>query len=314
MGQYSNGAVIFYDESAVATNLGGITNIDFPTNVEIISDDGGSIYDETLSITNFAPVASITTKSIKTVLETIALDGQCVQPAPELVTQVDVISRRLKTCQDTLSGTPHFRYRVTQGLLKLGSLSADRGQDAAISFMIDTLTDGTNAPVAETDGVAMPSPLLTQQYTLGVCKLGGVVFSEIEGISIDFGVQITDKTPALASIWPDSVGVLKVRPVLSLRGRDLSRVKAAMIPLAGKAGTHLNSVIQLVKRQNAGSFETIPGTTHISLTLNGLIVPENLMSGSGNARATNALRMATSYDGSSVPIVSNLSAAYDSTP
>lgn len=313
-GQYSNGVVIFYDESAVATNLGGITNIDIPTNAEIVSDDGGGIYDQSLSITNYAPVANVTTKSIKTVLQQIALDGQCVLPSPEPVTRVDVIGRALKTCQESLSENPNIRYRVDRGLLRLNALTADRGQDVTLSFILDTLTDGTNEPVGITDGVAMPASVVAEQYTLGLCRIGNVLMPEIEGISIDFQVTTTEKTPQLASIWPDSIGVIKVRPMLSFRGRDLSRVKATLLEQAGTAGTHVNTIIQLVKRKNNGSFELAASGLHIALTMNGLIVPENLMSASGTSRATNTIKMQCSFDGTNVPLVGNLSANYDTTP
>src|SRR5690606_31801702 len=142
------------------------------------------------------------TKNIAAILDIIGLTGQCVG-ADKTITVVDILSRKLETCKDPLSGTPHLRDRVTTGLLRLGSLSASRGADATITTILDTFTDGNNAPVGRTDGVAQVSPIISTRFTLGKCKIAGVTFTEIDDVSVDFAVSITDKSPALGSIYPD---------------------------------------------------------------------------------------------------------------
>lgn len=314
MGRYTSGAVQIHTvTSGSAIKIGGITNLAIPTNAETISDDSGSLYDEVRSLASHAPVPSFTTKSIAAVLDQIGIAGQCIDVDGSHL-GVYLFGRKLGMCDDPVAGSDHIQWLLSAGLMKLGTLTANRGTDAEISVMIEALTDGTNAPVRETDGVALPTPLISQQFTLGVCKVGGVVFSEIQGVSIDFGVGITEKLPALASVWPNSVGVQKVRPVLTLRGRDLSQIKAAAIPVLGAAATHVNTTIQLVKRLNAGTFESAGSTVHITLTMAGMITPQSLISASGQSEGEHEIRIEGVHDGTNVPILIDTTSAYDSTP
>ena len=314
MGQYAGGLITFTDQSNVDTNMGAITNVGIDPNIDVVSDDGGEIYDESLSLTGYAPVANFSTKTLDVLFGAIGLQGECVGPSPALVKQVDVIVRRLKTCKDALSGTPHIRYRNPLGLLRLNGLSMDRGGDAVASAILDMLTDGSNAPLAVTDGVALPTPRLTRQFTLGKALIAGVLFDDIDGADVSFNVTTTSKEPAMGDITPDEIGVLKVRPVLTLRSRDLTRIKAGLIELTGKAGTHLNCLLQLIRRKNSGIFEDFADPVHINITLNGLVVPDSILNASGQSRATNSIKMMTSFDGTNAPIVFDLAATYDSSP
>src|SRR5690606_4215397 len=312
MSEYTIGAMSLTDDSAQTIHF-NLTNVGFPTNAEVTDDEAGDLYSSSQSLVNFSPVATITTKNIATILDNIGLNGQCVG-ADKTITVADILSRRLETCKSPLTATPHIRDRVTTGLLRLGSLSASRGVDATITAMLDTFTDGNNAPVARTVGVAQVTPIISTRFTLGLCKIAGVGFSEIEDVTLDFNVSITDKSPALGSVWADSAGVLTVRPVLTLRGRDLSRVATSLIELGANAATHANTLIQLIKRQNAASFVDFGTQEHIALTIAGLAVPEMLTSASANGRATNAIRLPAYFDGTNAPVVFDTTSVYDDTP
>jgi hypothetical protein len=313
MPEYTGGSLTVVETGPVTTHL-GLNNVDYPTNAEVSGNDSGSLYEEFQAVTGFAPVANFTTKSIAELIGMIGLNGQCVG-ATKAITQVDVVSRKLETCQTALGATPHMRDRVTTGLLRLGTLNADRGQDATISGILDTFTDGTNAPVARTDGVAMPTPLTVERFTLGLCAIAGVTYPEVEGVSLDFNVAISEKTPALGAIWPESAGVLTVRPVLTLRGRDLAKVTTALLAFTSNEAAHANTVFQLIRRKNAGAFESFASAVHMRFTMAGLIVPENLVSASANQRATHSIRLAGALDASSnAPVLFNLAIAYDTTP
>lgn len=316
MGEYAAGVIRIYDNTTptpLQTVIGALVSQDVSANAELTADDGGSLYDKSLSITQLAPTASLSSKAIAAILGIIGLDGQCVG-AGQLVTRVDVIARALKDCKTTLSGTPHYQLACQAGLLRLGSLTANRGEDATITVLLDALTDGTNAPLVETDGVAMPSNILAAQYTLGVCSIGGVTFDDIDGVSIDFGVNTSGKTPALASIYPDTIGVESVRPKLTLRGRSINKMKAAAIPLTGKAAAHANTKVQLVKRANQGAFVANGTAQHITLTFYGMVVPDQVLSASGKNRASNSLMLQAADDGTNAPIVISTSATYNPTP
>lgn len=313
MPEYTVGALTIRERVGPVSNHIGLTNIDFPTNIDVSGNDSGSLYEEFQSVTNYAPVANGTSKAIKELIDLVGLNGQCIGAALTL-DQLDVISRKMETCQTALGATPHIRDRVTTGLIRLGTLTADRNQDATLSFMVDCLTDGTNAPVARTDGVAMPSPLTVERFTVGQLKIGGVVQPDVEGWSLDFGVNISEKTPALGFVWPDAVGITTVRPVLTLRGRDLSKVTTALLAFSANGATHANTLLQLIKRQSGGAFVSFATAEHIAITCAGLIVPENLVSAAANQRATNTLRIPLHYDGTNAPVLFNTAIAYDTTP
>lgn len=312
MGEYTIGAVEIFNAVPAGTAM-NLTSLDFPTGAEVSGDGAGELYSMQQSLTGFSPVANFTTKNIAALLGFIGLNGQCVGSG-KAVTQVDLYERKLETCKDPLTATPHLRRRVTTGLLRLGSLSASRGQDATLSAVLDTFTDGTNAPVAVTDGVALPASIVSTRFTLGVCKIAGVQFTEIDSVELSFNVSITDKSPALGAIWPDSAGVLTVRPVLTLRGRDLSKVETAAIALGANAATHANTVIQLIQRENAASFYNFAGSSHITLTLDGMAVPSNLASSSAGSRSTNEVILAARDDGANAPVVITTGTTYTVSP
>lgn len=311
--EYTVGCLSVVETGPVTTHL-GLTNISFPTNAEVSGNDSGSLYEEFQAVTGFAPVANGTTKCISELLGMIGLNGTCVG-AIHPVTQVDVISRKLETCQAALGATPHMRDRVTAGLLRLGTLNADRAQDATLSFTLDCLTpDGTNAPVARTDGVAMPTPIVAERFTLGLCAIGGVTFPDVEGVSIEYNVATSEKLPALGAIWPDSIGVLTVRPVIVLRGRNLSKVTAALLAFTATQATHANTTIQLIRRLSAGAFHPFGNAVHIEITAAGLIVPDDLVNASANQKATHTIRIPCHYDGTNAPLLTVLNSTYDTTP
>lgn len=312
MPEYTVGCLTVVETGPTTTHL-GLTNVDYPTNAEVSGNDSGSLYEEFYAVTGFAPVATLTSKAVTELIGMIGLNGVCVG-AGKPVTQVDVISRKMETCQTSLGSTPHLRDRCTAGLLRLGSLSASRGQDATITAILDTFTDGTNGPVARTDGVAMPTPLTVERLTLGQLAIAGVVYPEVESVSIEFGVSISEKTPALGFIWPESAGVLTVRPILTLQGRDLSKVTAALLAFTANQATHANTKIQLIRRANAGAFESFVSTVHTSITMAGLVVPDNLVSASANQRGTHTIRVMGHFDGTNAPILFNTAVAYDTTP
>lgn len=309
MPEYSNSVLSFFDDTGtpLETHV-KLTSVGIPTNSEASGDGSGGLYEESLSLTGFAPVVNWTSKAISQFLDFIPIDGQCVGSA-YAVTLVNIILRKLETCEAALGATPHMRYAVADGLLRLGSLTAERNADATISGILDTFTDGTNAPVAETDGVAMPTPLVTERYRLGLCKIAGIVFPDIEGISIEYNVSISEKTPAFGLIWPAQAGVLTVRPVLVLRGKDLSKVKTGLIELGATTALHADSLIQLIKLLDAGSYETFASSVHISMTIDGMALPDDLASSSGG-RAANEIRIPLKHDGTNLPIVTDTTAAY----
>ena len=306
MTQFAVDKATFRGPSAVNIQL---TGGNLPTNAEVTDDESGSLYAETQSLTYFGPTMNGTSKAIGALLNICPQNGQCIGAA-EQITHADIFERNLKTCQSSES---HLQHTCQKGLMRLQTLSAPRRSDATLSFLVDALADGANAPIAVATGVSLPT-VIVQRYRLGVCKIAGVTFTEIADVSIEFNVGITEKDPQLAEIFPQTVGVITVRPVLVLRGQDLSQFRTTLIELGANAATHANTLFQLRKLQDSGSYVDAATAEHIAITMAGLAVPDSLASGSGSSRATNELRLPTRYDGVNTPLLINTSATYNASP
>lgn len=310
--EYTIGCLSLYDIASAATHI-GMTNLGFPANSEVSDDGSGSLYAEQMCITGFAPVASATSKAISQVLAFIGINGQCVGAGLD-VTKVDFIHRRMENCDTSLGATPHIRDRVTKGLLRLGSLSVSGRDDATITTILDTLADGANAPVARTDGVALPTPIASERFAKGIALIAGVQFPKLDGWDLSFNVSIDEKLPGDASIWPETAAVLTVRPVLTIRHRDISLVTDALIAAGASEAAHADTLLQLVRRKNSGSFEDFGDSVHVAITLNGLLLPDDLASAAAQSKTTGTLQLPCSFDGTNAPVLINTAITYDSNP
>jgi len=294
--------------------LGGETSMEISTGTETISDDSGTTYDEVRSMVRQMPEIRLNSKALTSWLTYIGLAGYCISsdgshPGLRLYAQV------LNDCKSPPSAGTNLRYTVGKGLMILGQLQATRGQDATISLMVHALSDGTNAPLSGTyTGITLPTVSSNEQFTLGVCKVGNVTLSDLESMTIDFGVQITSKTPEMGSVWPESIAVRKIQPVATFTGFNPTILDNSSIPLAGKQATHAQTIIQLKKRSGYASFVADATAQHIRLTMNGMATITQALSGSGNAEANCVLRVEGVHDGTNVPILFNLANTYTATP
>jgi hypothetical protein len=311
MARYQSGAVQLHTtDTSSAINIGGVTDTGVETGTETITDESGAIYDEVISIARQDPVADWTSKAIGTILAWIGLAGQCIN-SDGSHPGLRLYGRVLGDCKAPPAATDNVRYTIKTGLMNLGVLTANRGQDASLSVMADALTDGTNAPLAiANSGITLPTPLLTQQYTLGVCKIANVTMSDLSGLALNFNNLKTTKTPAMGSIWPDSVATRKVQPFMALTGFVPRVLDDAYIPLLGKQGTHSNTIIQLKRRMGYSSFYPNPSTVHVRITMNGIAFVPRVFRGSGNSEATNEVRLVGIHDGTNVPVIIDVASTY----
>jgi hypothetical protein len=316
MSSYTSGGVVVLASDpltglALDATIGSIVSIDIPTNVESVSDDSGSIYDEGHAITHFEPIANVVSKSIFEVFSVIGVGGQCF--IDDTDPGVDIFGKKRGDCLTDVNTTDHSRYRIGNGLLTLGTLQASRGSDATIGFMVDGITDGTNAPLVITHGVALPATLIKGQWELAIGKIAGTVFKPTD-LTINFNVQKEKPRPLAPSIWNDRIAVSKVQPVVTARGIDPSQISAAGIDITGESATHVNTLFQLVKRQTGGSYVAAGTLEHIGITVAGLVVVTNPFSVSGQSDATVDIEIRTIHDGTNIPVLIDTTFAYDSTP
>lgn len=302
-------------------DIGGITSINIPPGIETQGDDSGLKYEQSRSITAIAPVPSFTTKSLRQVLSLLGADGFCYGPdaAGEVGPQntdgthpgLEIYGRKQVDCQVDSSGDA--KYTSGAGLLLLNGLSAERGQDVTLDVMSHCLSDvaGT-APLLHVYNATIPTTFVEEQFTLGHFMIAGIGINE-EGmsVSVDFGVDITDKLPALGDVYPKSVGVRTVRPTITVTARDPSLIQAAKLALTGADCTHANTVFQFRKREDRATLIAAGTSEHVTMTAYGFVVPDEMFSGSGNADASNSFQIRCMDDGTNSPIEFNHSTTYD---
>lgn len=312
MPRYTSGGVqIHTNDSSGAQNIGAITSMSIPENIETAGDDAGLLYEYARSVINHAPVPTFTTKHIALVLDLIGLGGQCINSNPPTTPGVRLYGRRQADCKNNPSASTNAMHTITDGLMILGSLSADRGQDATISVEIHAITDGTNAPVVSVYNQALPT-FAHAQYTLGESMIAGIRVPETAGVSIEFGLAISDKSPAFGSVWPDTVAARKVLPKIRPRGFDLAQIASGSLDPEGFSCTHANTIIQLIKRANKGKFVAAGTSEHIAISFDGLGTVGTRMDASGNADATQEVMIEPQHDGTNVPILWDTTSVYDS--
>jgi hypothetical protein len=305
MARYQSGAATY------STNLGGITDLNVNLGTETASDDSGAIYDETRSIVRQYPTIELTTKAIAGSINLWGIPGTCIDGTPPLICYGNVLG----DCKSPPLSTDNAKFTVNVGHIRIGSLSAARGEDATLTWMVDALTDGTNEPIApDYAGNTLPTSLATGQWTLGAIKIGALVLSDIASITLDFGVQMTSKTPMLGSVWPDSIAVRKVQPTLTIQVFDIRFWESAVIPTLGLAATHANTLIQLKKRANLTTFVADNVETHVSFTMGGIITVTQPFAGSSNGEASGTIVVQGVHDGTNVPVIADTTAPYDPTP
>lgn len=315
MASYSSGGVVVaatdpLTAGALAATIGSITSVNIPQNVEAVPDDSGSIYDEGMAVTTHMPVAQVTTKSIAELLDVVGVAGQCFIIG--VGSGVSVFGKNRGDCLNDVNATDHTRYRFRNGLLRLGTLTAARGSDATISFTVDGITDGTNAPMDIDHDQALPATLVKEQFEIGICKVGNVQFRP-ESVSIDFGQQEQKPKSLAPVVWPERIAVRKVQPVVTLTGIDPQIIGSAGINTYGSA-THANTTIQLVKRLSGGTYVASASLLHVVFTIAGLVIVDDPFSASGQDDATTSLRIRAIHDGTNVPILYDTTSAFTVSP
>ena len=327
MPRYTSGGVRFHVTNLTpiggllgqAIDIGGITSINIPAGIETQGDDSGLKYEQSRSITSIAPEPTFTSKSLRQVLSIMGVDGFCYglvsagvgpQNVDGLHPGLEIYGGEITNCQAGVVGDA--KYTSDAGLLILDGLSADRAQDVTVDVRAHALSARGGAPITTDYAATLATTFDEEQFTLGHFMVAGIPFNEEGmGISVDFGITPDDKLPALGDVYPYSVGVRMVKPIITVSARDPSLVQAAKLALTGTGCTHANTIFQFRKRLDRASLVPIATAQHVTMTAYGFVVPDEMFSGSGNADATNSFQIHCMDDGTNRPIEFNHSSVYD---
>ena len=284
--------------------IGALTSTGHSLNNETTGDDSGGIYDEARSLISQMPEPTYTTKSVAAMLQLIGLTGLCFS-SDGTRAGVQLYGQVVRDCQNNPASTANLRYTVPKGLIVPQQLTVDRQGDATLSFMVHALTDGTNAPFSGVySSVTLPTTLVSEKFGIGAMRVGDVLWREPRGWTLDFGIETDEKLPAVGGIWPETIGVRKCRPRLTINSRDPSLLDdATAVPLTGGLAVHTDTMIQLKKRQRGGAYYDDADLEHFAMTLDGMVLVNDPFSSSGDAVAEMSAEMFATYDGTNAPVV-----------
>lgn len=288
-----------------STTLGGISQQNISLGTEVRGEPrSGELYTRQQAMVAQAPRAGFTTDHIAAGLNLCGGSGLSISDlANGLILHLQKMGKT-----GPLSGSVHRKYTLVDGVMVPTTLSVSHGGDATLGFDMAATYDGDNDPVQIADDQALPTQsTVVQTFTLGPITIGAVTIDNLKSLEINFGLQVVTEG-ADGDIHPTEVGVVAVQPIITLRGIDPEWLKAANIPLTGKATTHANTAIYLRKRTATG-FVADATEEHIKFTADGLAYVDDAMSASGMDSAETSLILMPEYDGSNAPIVINTTSA-----
>ncbi|MEN1680783.1 MAG: hypothetical protein AAGJ46_14435 [Planctomycetota bacterium] len=323
MGEYANHSVVIHTvDTGSAVALGGIGSTSANPNNQTVSDQGGQLHDTLRALAKQEPTQEFSTTSVATALAAVSPDGVCIN-SDGTHPGVGVFFEQKQQCGGAVVGaSDHAQFLYDMGLLTPQTLSASgRDADVTLSMMVDALTDGTNEPVQRDWAATLPTGVDTSQFVLGAAKCRNLLLTDIRSLNIDFGIEKTEKRPQLGGVWPETVGVLKARPSATLTAKEIKYLRdtttsddASRYPMNGDVAEHADTIFYFKKRKNRAAFEDDAETVHFSITMAGLLVPENLFNASGTATGDSSWKIETVNDGTNNPLIVTTDIAYNPAP
>lgn len=299
-------AVVLNDTADIT--IGGIESINIKSQIEHQAEaTSGEVYPRHQAIMAVKPIADFSSYCIADCLDAIPITGKSISA---MATGLDLHAYKHEHGAGRAGTLSHRKYTIGDGMIIPSRISADHRGDALMTCNVLTTWDGTNDPVVITDLQTVPTQGDDdQRFTIGKCTIGSVLISDIRSWELDFGVNAVTEG-ADSDLYDTHVSIVDCKPVLTLRGIDIEWLKAASIPLVGKAATHLTTTVYLRKRlQTSAGFVANATAEHISMTMDGLAWIDELYASRGKGPTECSLKLAARFDGTNAPIVIDTTAA-----
>lgn len=294
------------DTAAVV--LPGIATQNIRTGTEYLAEPtSGSVYPEHVAITGQKPGADFSSMCVGTCLSEIGLVGLNIG---DLVTGLELFAyAHAETGRAT--GAVHRKYSVADGLVIPRRVTCEHRGDAQVFYeVLPISSNGIAEPlaIADTSNVVAAEDDL-QRHTIGKTTIAGILLGDIHSWELDFGI-VAETQGGDSDIYDTMVSIVECKPVLTLKGVDVEWLKSTNIPLAGKSGTHVNTITYLRKRlQTAAGFVADGTAEHVKFTLCGLAWVDEVFAKSGKDPATCTVKFAAKFDGTNAPVVINTASA-----
>ena len=298
-----------YLNDAAPVTLPGIATQNIRTGTEYAAEaTSGSLYPEHIAINGQKPGADFSSVCIAACLSEVGIAGLNIG---DLATGLELFAYKHDVA-GRASGAVHRKYSVADGLLIPRRVTCDNQGDAQVFYEVFPISaNGTTEPLIITDTSAVVAAEDdAQRHTIGKTTISGILLGDITSWELDFGIKVQAQATD-SDIYDTIVTIMEVKPVLTLKGVDIEWLKSTNIPLAGKSGTHVNTITYLRKRlQTAAGFVADGTAEHVKFTLAGLAFIEDVFTKSGNTGGAECtVKVAAKFDGTNLPVVINTASA-----
>ena len=223
----------------------------------------GDIDPSYVAFESFAPMFSGSTDKLKTMLANVGINGYIPTNNGVAVyfRQVDLTTGLRK------SGANHDSATFASSLIVPRSLRVTQGeQGAKLNFdIIGVNAAGTTNPVVYATGIALPALAgVSELFTMGPIKIGGVNYEGMQSYEIDFGIKLAVKS-GTGNVYPQIVYIEERRPKITIKTDDSSLLNALTV-----TGTSLaaGTTVLYLRSFAASGIRTADGTAaHISFTM-----------------------------------------------
>lgn len=297
---------IHSDADGAETVLRGIQRSSFGLNPQFSADStSGEVYNRWSALVAQAPAGAFSTYALVQALDLIPLTGKLI--ASSVNYGAKMILQKQAQGGTIASGSVHRTYTVQDGVIVLGTLDAPHQGDATLSLRVVPAAVGANDPMTIGDTqAALTITAEDARFTVGKVTVGGVLLTQVTGISIDFGVVVSADS-ADSDIWPSFVSVVACNPVIRINGIDpvwLSATGGAKIEIDGTTvGTQANTTIYLKKRLIGSTFVADNVAQHIKINAAGAVSIDQAFDVGPGEPAGASLVMQTNHDGSNAPLI-----------
>lgn len=284
-----------YAPQVGTTVLNGCTQESLATGTQVDSESvSGEPYPRHQSVVSEDKRARFTTYCIEAAL---GLCGTLGCSIDDLTGGLTLFAQKRQHGGSRATGANHRKYVGAKGIMVPRTLRCDHQGHAALEYeSIFTSVDGDTDPIAITDGVGLPPLAIGERFTLGAVSLAGVTVASKQSLQIDFGITV-EPEGGDSKLWPTRVSISDVQATITIPSVDVTLLAAASIPLLGKAGTHANTSIALLKRSGG---TLVAG---ITLTAAGWVYCDPAFEASGKEEGTTTVVVKCKYDGTNAPII-----------
>lgn len=321
MANFSNdGMVVHCVGDASATNIGGVTNFGNNPNTTTTAPETGDAYPQAQALISQTHEGSVTTTSLKSVLDTIGLTGKCIRSDGSHA-GAQMFAQKHDSCSASgRAASGHISKTYNNGHLLIDSINGS-GRSAVESQLMahGISSDGVTRPYDTSTSATLPATIDLQQFVIGKPTILGTVINYVESVNVSYNTEI-EKTDDAGSIWPTDYSIVKVSPVVELTVRS-PELYGTTFPEGGQR-TNSDTVLRYIQRvleqadeanSENSAFKQFDANHHILGQLNGLVTVTQDYSAAGQAFSRCQIRIDCSETTSVVPIVWTTDVHYDLT-